>query len=169
MKSHVPVPVPNKVWNATFISVLIANMATNLGQFMMNTLIPKYANAMGASATMVGFVSSSFAVTALLLKVFAAPMIDTFNKKYLTFGSVLVIMTAFLGYSVSTSVTMMICFRLLHGAGMAFSTISFLGHRRLRLAAGQDWHRHRLLLPGTGRHTGYCADSGFGTGVGHRV
>lgn len=126
MKSHVPVPVPNKVWNATFISVLIANMATNLGQFMMNTLIPKYANAMGASATMVGFVSSSFAVTALLLKVFAAPMIDTFNKKYLTFGSVLVIMTAFLGYSVSTNVTMMICFRLLHGAGMAFSTISFL-------------------------------------------
>ncbi len=69
----------------------------------------------------VGFIASSFAYTALLLKVFAAPMIDTFNKKKILGIAILVMALAYLGYSISSSIKSVLIFRLIQGAGQAFS------------------------------------------------
>ena len=71
--------IPDKIWNASFISVFIANMLMFMGQQMMNTLVAKYANHLGAAPIIVGLVTSAFAYTALIFKIFAAPAIDTFN------------------------------------------------------------------------------------------
>ena len=58
--------VPDKIWNASFISVFIANMLMFMGQQMMNTLVAKYANHLGAAPIIVGLVTSAFAYTALI-------------------------------------------------------------------------------------------------------
>lgn len=110
-----------KIWNRVFISVFTANMLMFLGQQMMNTLVSKYANHLGAAPTMIGFISSSFAYTALLFKVFAAPAIDTFNKKYVLTGALLVMSVSFFGYSISDNTSMLLASRLLQGAGQAFT------------------------------------------------
>lgn len=112
---------PDKIWNAAFISVFIANMLMFLGQQMMNTLVAKYANFLGAQPSVVGFITSSFAYTALLFKVFAAPAIDRLNKKYVLAGALLVMAASFFGYSMSHSVQPLLGFRLLQGAGQAFT------------------------------------------------
>lgn len=92
-----------------------------LGQQMMNTLVAKYANFLGAQPSVVGFITSSFAYTALLFKVFAAPAIDRLNKKYVLAGALLVMAASFFGYSMSHSVQPLLGFRLLQGAGQAFT------------------------------------------------
>jgi len=112
---------PVKIWNPTFISVFIANMLMFLGQQMMNTLVSKYANYLGAAPSMVGFIASSFAYTALLFKVIAGPAIDTFNKKYVLTTALVVMAISFAGYSVSSSTPMLLASRLLQGAGQAFT------------------------------------------------
>lgn len=106
------------IWTPTFLSIFIANFATQMGQFTMNTLIPKYVNYMGATATMVGLVTSMFAVTALILRPVTGPAFDYFSKKKLYMLAVFTIVVAFIGYSSARTVPMMIVFRLLHGIGI---------------------------------------------------
>lgn len=106
------------IWTPTFISIFIANFATQMGQYTMNTLIPKYVNYMGATASMVGLVTSMFAVTALVLRPITGPAFDYFSKKKLYMLAVFTIFVAFIGYSSARTVPMMIVFRLLHGIGI---------------------------------------------------
>lgn len=108
----------NTIWNPTFLSVFIVNFSLQMGQYMMNTLIPKYANYLGATASVVGLVSSIFAVTALAIRPISGPAFDYFSKKRLLTLTIGVIALAFVGYSLSSSVGMIIFCRLLHGVGV---------------------------------------------------
>ncbi|MCD8329725.1 MAG: MFS transporter, partial [Lachnospiraceae bacterium] len=106
------------IWTPAFINIFIVSFALNMGQYMMNTLIPKYANYLGAGATIVGMVSSMFAVSALAIRPIAGPAFDYFSKKRLLNLSIGVITLAYIGYGLSGSVAMVMVCRLLHGVGM---------------------------------------------------
>lgn len=109
------------IWNKVYTCVFCANVLLFLGMQMVNTLVAKYADALGAAPTVVGMVSSLFALTALVLKIFSGPAIDSFNRKYILAGAIGVIAIAFAGFSVSTNVEMLFAFRLLQGCGQAFT------------------------------------------------
>jgi MFS family permease len=111
----------SKIWNRTFISIFIANALMNLSQQMVNTLVAKYADHLGATATTVGIVMSMFTYTALLLKLISAPAIDSFNRKYILTGAMLVMAVAYFGYSASSNIPILMGSRLLQGAGQAFT------------------------------------------------
>ncbi len=111
-----------KVWNALFIQIFTANALMNLSQQMMGSLVSKYANALGAAATMIGVVSSIYALTALIFKILSGPFIDTYNKRYILSITMTVTAVAFFGFGISTSVPMMVAFRLLQGVGQAFTS-----------------------------------------------
>lgn len=109
------------IWNRVYSCVFCANVLLFLGMQMVNTLVAKYADALGATSTVVGLVSSLFALTALLLKVISGPAIDAFNRKYILMGAIAVIAAAFVGFSLSKNVEMLFAFRLLQGCGQAFT------------------------------------------------
>lgn len=109
------------IWNANFISIFIANACMNMSQQMMNSLVAKYANSLGATAAMVGTVTSMFAVTALAFKIVSGPAIDAFRRQKILMGAMSVMALAYFGYSVSHSVALLIVFRLLQGTGQAFT------------------------------------------------
>lgn len=111
----------NRIWNPLFIRVFITNGLMYLGLQMVQSLVGKYASTLGATAVVVGMVSSIFAVTCLLFKLFAGPSIDAFDRKYVLLAALAVIAAAFLGMSVSKNVEMIVAFRLLQGAGQAFT------------------------------------------------
>ncbi len=117
---------PVTIWNALFINVVIVNIAMNLGQFMMNTLISKFADHLGASSTVVGMVVSMFTITALLVKPVAGPAIDTYSKKKILCGAILTITVAFVIYGIAQNVTTIIIARLIHGCGMGFTASTCL-------------------------------------------
>jgi MFS family permease len=112
---------PTKIWNIGFASVFIANACMYLSQQMMNSLVAKYADYLGARATMVGLVTSLFAVTALIFKLISGPAIDCFNRRHILMGAMAVMSAAFFGYSISFNVPSLMFFRLLQGTGQAFT------------------------------------------------
>ncbi|MGM9594234.1 MAG: MFS transporter [Candidatus Onthomonas sp.] len=109
------------IWNRVYTCVFCANVLLFLGMQMVNTLVAKYADALGAAPTIVGVVSSLFALTALIFKIFSGPAIDAFNRKYILMGAILVIAISFAGFSMSVNVEMLFAFRLLQGCGQAFT------------------------------------------------
>lgn len=111
----------SKIWNRVYTCVFLANAMLFLGMQMVNTLVAKYADHLGATATIVGLVSSLFALTALIFKIVSGPSIDAFNRKYILMGAIAVIAVSFFGFSISDSVPMLIAFRLLQGCGQAFT------------------------------------------------
>ncbi len=111
---------PTRIWNGTFISIFLANMAFSLGQQMSNSLLAKYADSMGAPASQIGMLMGMFAVTALSLRFVAGPVMDTYNKKFLLMGAMGIMAVAYVGFSLSGSIRSLMGFRLLQGCGNAF-------------------------------------------------
>jgi len=109
------------IWSKDFISIFILNFVMSMGQFMMSTLIPKYAYHLGAVATVVGVVSGIFAVTALVLRPVAGPAMDYFKKNRLLTMAIGLITFAFVLYGFSKSIPMLIAARLIHGIAMSVS------------------------------------------------
>lgn len=109
------------IWTKDFINIFILNFVMSMGQFMMNTLIPKYAYHLGAVATVVGVVTGIFAVTALALRPIAGPAMDYFKKNRLLTMAIGLITFAFILYGFSKSIPMLIAARLIHGIAMSVS------------------------------------------------
>lgn len=105
----------SKMWNTAYINILIVNFCHQMGHQMMNTLVPKYANALGASAYTVGLVSSFFAISSLLIRPIATPAFDSFSKKKLLIVSIFGIFVTFTIYGLSKNVYALMAARLLHG------------------------------------------------------
>lgn len=114
------------IWNKSFISLFFVNGVISLGQMMMNVLISLYADSLGAGPTLVGFTVSSFAYTALLLKFVSAPAIDSFNRKHILIGSLVVLASSYTLMALSSNIVMLIFARLLQGCAMAFTTTTCL-------------------------------------------
>lgn len=115
-----------KIWNKSFISIFIASMVINMGLTMSNSLLAKYADSLGAPPSQIGILMSTFAISALLFKIIAAPAIDTYNKKYLSVLAAIIFATAFIGFALSKTISLLTVFRLIQGIGMAFGTAVFL-------------------------------------------
>jgi MFS family permease len=112
---------PTKIWNFTFICVFIVNMLLYVGQQMSNSILPLYAYSLNAPSTVIGIVAGSYTITALVFKIISAPAIDSFNRKYILAAAFLLMAVAFIGFSFSKSISMIIFFRLLQGTGQAFT------------------------------------------------
>ena len=108
------------IWTRGFVFLFVSNMALNLGMNMNNSLLPLFADSLGATMSAIGVLMSSFAVTSILFRFVAAPVMDTYNRKYIVIFATLVLSAAFFGFSISKSISMLLGFRILQGCGMAF-------------------------------------------------
>lgn len=114
------------IWNPTFISICLINAFMNLSKQMSNSILSKYIDSLGATATIVGLVSSTFALAALIFKFVSGPALDSFNRKHIIIGAMLALGISFTGYSMSATVPMVIVFRFLQGAAQAFTATCLL-------------------------------------------
>ncbi len=108
--------VKESIWNRAFIIILIVNFCHQMGQQMMNTLVPKYADALGSSAYLVGLIGTAFGVSSLVARPFTSPAFDSFSKKKLLILSLAGICAVFTCYGLSRNYSMLITARLFHGA-----------------------------------------------------
>ena len=110
-----------RIWNPKFTQIAIITTMFNLGHFMMNTLVPKFTDSLGATAALVGIVSSMFAVTSLGIRPVSGPAMDYFKKNRLLSLALGLIVLAFIGYGFSKSVAVVIFSRLIHGMGIGIA------------------------------------------------
>ena len=111
---------PPSIWNRSFLILFFANMSFNMGMYMSSSLLSIFADHLGASTVVIGFIISAFGISSILFRFIAAPIMDTYNRKHLVIIAALMLSVAFGGYSISTNVSMLICFRLLQGCSMVF-------------------------------------------------
>lgn len=112
--------VLHKVWNKAFLKVFIMNVFLMMGLFMTNTLVPTYVEHLGATAAVVGVVTSMFAVTALAARPVVGPSTSYFRSNRILAVAVVITIAAFICYGMADSVAMVVMGRLLHGIGMGF-------------------------------------------------
>jgi MFS family permease len=116
-----------KIWNVYFISIFVASAGMYLGQWMINPILALYIKTdLHATPDIVGMIISSFAVTALIFKFFSGSAIDSFKKRLILTGALLVLAIAYFGYFISDNIQVVVVFRLIQGSAMAFSAICCL-------------------------------------------
>ena len=108
----------SSIWNFTFIKIFFVNFVLQMGQFMMNTLVPKYVDYLGAGPALVGMVSSMFAITALAIRPIAGPAFDCFQKKKILMLAMIAICASYGIYANAGTVELVVAARLLQGVGM---------------------------------------------------
>jgi MFS family permease len=110
-----------KIWSRDFVTIFIVSFVMSMGQFMMNTLIPKYAYQLGGAASVAGTVTGIFAVTALGIRPIAGPAMDYFKKNRMLTLSIGIIAVSFVFYGFARDIPMLITARLIHGLGIGLS------------------------------------------------
>ena len=112
-----PYSTPQKLWNKGFILIFLANLLQHMGQQTISTLIPKYANAMGAAASVVGIASSAFAISALVSKPFTSPAGICLKKRNIYIAASVIYLLAYIVFYLAPNVQWLIAGRLLQGIG----------------------------------------------------
>lgn len=120
---------PVKVWNKMFISIFFANMVMNMAVKMSNASLQLFANDLGAPANEIGILMSMFAVTALIFRFIAGPMMNAYSRKIIVLCAMGIFTLTYLGYALSPVIAgalgmevihVLMFFRLLQGIGNAF-------------------------------------------------
>ncbi len=127
-----------KLWNSYFITILVINIFTSMGFSIVMPIVAKYAISLGATVAFAGVIAGFFSITALIGRPFSGVIADKFNKKYVMLFATVMLAVSTLGYGISTSTSMLLFFRILHGlafsisgtASMSLGT-AFIPHDRL--------------------------------------
>lgn len=109
------------IWTLPFFSIFVVNLALQMGQYMTNLLVPKYAAYLGGGAFLMGVVNSAFAVTSLAVCPVSGAAMSSLSKKRLMAGTAAVIALVFFLYGLSGSIAMLTAVRLLHGVAVGVS------------------------------------------------
>ena len=109
------------IWTLPFISIFAVNLALQMGQYMTNLLVPKYAAYLGGGAFLMGVVNSAFAVTSLAICPVSGAAMSSLSKKLLMAVTAATIALVFFLYGLSGSIAMLMAVRLLHGIAVGVS------------------------------------------------
>ncbi|MED9826718.1 MAG: MFS transporter, partial [Adlercreutzia sp.] len=117
-KGNVEAEMRDSIWSVPFVVLMAVNFFQSMAAFMANATLPVFADSLGATASMVGVVVSSFTLSALLVRPFAGPAFDSFSRKRLLLIAQGIICLSFFAYGFVDSLGVLIAIRLFHGVGI---------------------------------------------------
>lgn len=114
-----------KLWNANYKKVWLANFMIFFSFMLITPLLPLYlSETYGADKDMIGFVLSGYTLTALLARPVAGYMVDSFPRKVVLLTSYFLFFALFAGYLVAGSMLLFAIVRTMHGAPMGAVTVA---------------------------------------------
>ena len=114
--------LPQKLWTADYVRILILNFLVGCTIFIQVGTLPEYILGMGGTMATVGLSMGLFSFSALLTRPLAGFLLDWIGRvKVLTLGCILLILSLFL-YMVIKSFPLFFILRCLNG--IAFSLVS---------------------------------------------
>ncbi len=119
-----------KLWNKSYIALLILGLITGTASQIVTPLISKYIMVFGVSMTLAGTVTSIMSFVALLCRPFSGVASDRLNRKVIMTISVGITALSVGAYAFASNIGYFIVFRIIHG--IAFS---FMGVANMALAA----------------------------------
>ena len=114
-----------KLWNANYIKVMIANFSLFFAFYLLAPLLPIYlTECFNASKDTIGLVLFGYSVTALLFRPFSGYMVDSFDRKTMLMFFFLLFFVFFAGYLAATSLVLFAIVRTLHGGPFGGLTVA---------------------------------------------
>ncbi|WPC40156.1 MFS transporter [Clostridium sp. JS66] len=110
-----------KLWNFSFILILMINSLIFIGFTMMTPILPKYTISLGATMSIAGLIAGIFAITSITIRPFAGFATDRFNKKHLLIVSTIFLAISALGLKISYSISTLFLFRIIQGISFSIS------------------------------------------------
>ncbi len=104
-----------RLWNRSYILMLILNTIMAVGFFMVNPVLADYAISIGASPEQAGFIAGMFAITALIARPISGIAVDRMNKKHLLLVMTLLLAISSAGYAVAPNFVFLLIVRIIHG------------------------------------------------------
>lgn len=113
---------PEKLWNSSYILVLIVSTLSSFSFYMVATIMSKYLVSLGVGITFAGFVVGLFSITSLVCRPFCGVMADNLNNIMLLIVSNVLMSIGLFGFAISSgSMATMILFRVLNGVGFSIN------------------------------------------------
>lgn len=107
----------SEIFTRDFLLLATINLAMFFGFQMTNVGLPVYVAQLGANAQIVGLVGSIMTITAVVMRVFAGPLLDRFGRKGALVSGSLVMVASIFSYAVFPFVGVILGVRLLQGIG----------------------------------------------------
>ena len=110
------------ILNRAYLSLFVINLIVSMSFYMLSTTIALYATGVGLSAAVAGTVVGVLSVASMCMRPFTGIISDRMERRRLLIGSLLLIAAAVTGCSLTSSVTALMLFRILHGIGFSMAT-----------------------------------------------
>ena len=133
-----------KLWNKSYIMILILSTVINSATQMVTPLVSKFAISLGAQLSIATTIASLMSWSALFLRPFAGLLSDRFNRKKIILISNLAIAACLLLMSGAKTVTTLVAIRILHGIAFSFNSVAMMAFNTMyipkdRLGEGMGW------------------------------
>lgn len=120
----VPPADQTKLWNKSYIMVLLLGILTSSGSQMVTPLMTRYVKEMGASLTIAATIASLMSITALFFRPISGLLADHLNRKKILIISTGLTVICVAGYSIVHSLPLLFTLRILHGVAFGFSGVA---------------------------------------------
>src|SRR5574344_232977 len=114
-----------KLWNANYTKVWLANFMIFFSFMLLTPLLPiSLSETFGADKHVIGIVLSGYTLMALLARAFSGYMVDSFPRKKVLLICCTLFFAFFAGYILAGSLLLFAIVRTLHGAPFGATTVS---------------------------------------------
>lgn len=110
---------PAKLWNKSYILVLIISTLSSFSFYMVVTILSKYLTGIGITIALTGVIVGLFSLTSLFSRPFCGLMADRLNNVWLLVASNILMAIGLFGFAFTKNVTLIFIFRILSGLGFA--------------------------------------------------
>lgn len=107
----------SEIFTRDFLLLATINLALFFGFQMTNVGLPVYVSQLGANAQVVGLVGTLMTVTAVIVRIFAGPLLDRFGRKGALVVGSLVMACSIFAYAIFPIIGVILGIRLLQGIG----------------------------------------------------
>lgn len=114
-----------KLWNANYTKVWLANFMIFFSFMLLTPLLPIYLSEhFGADKDMIGTVLFGYAIMALVARLFSGYIVDSFSRKMVLLISFTIFTLFFVGYVAAGSLMLFAIVRTVHGVPFGFTTVA---------------------------------------------
>lgn len=113
-----------RLWTFIFIRVGIVTALTGVCRQMYMSAFPQYLEMQGFTATQMGLVASGYTVVAMITRILSGNLVDQKGRRTMLLLGLILFGLPILGFMGTTSMAMIVIFRMSQGVGSSLSSIS---------------------------------------------
>jgi len=112
-------PEPTKLWNKSYILVLVISTLSSFSFYMVATILSKYLVGIGTTIVLAGVIVGLFSLTSLFSRPFCGLMADRLNNVHLLLASNILMAIGLIGFAFTENIPLIFFFRVCSGLGFA--------------------------------------------------